>query len=243
MEDFAALASRIAVSFADLRGVLIVSRDGLVLGAFPPDAEQEVKPAWLRFAGLGDSDKGFLEFADELWVYVRRGPYGAFALGGTSIRPGLLIDQLEQALIQAEESRTKKDALKIPEAPTAPSGKPRTSLHKEVKGPLEAPAPAEQLAGTVAGEAPQPRPPVGLRTSHRAVVVSPLNPCPNRHRFRPPRHLLTYLHRSQSRSRSRRRPRQHPRHPTTTPRSIGCCLHRSSPDSYRRPALMTKSPK
>ena len=169
MEDFAALASRIAVSFADLRGVLIVSRDGLVLGAFPPDAEQEVKPAWLRFAGLGDSDKGFLEFADELWVYVRRGPYGAFALGGTSIRPGLLIDQLEQALIQAEESRTKKDALKIPEAPTAPSGKPRTSLHKEVKGPLEEPAPAEQLAGTAAGEAtgapaaggPEDQPPSG----------------------------------------------------------------------------------
>lgn len=137
MEDFAALASRIAVSFNDLRGVLIVSRDGLVLGAFPPDAEQEMKPAWLRFATLGDSEKGFLEFSDELWVYVRRGPYGAFALGGTAIRPGLVIDQLEQALLQAEEARAKKDALKIPDAPSAPSGKPRTSLHKEAKPPVE----------------------------------------------------------------------------------------------------------
>ncbi|MEX2275657.1 MAG: hypothetical protein WEA10_08885 [Actinomycetota bacterium] len=160
MEDFAALASRIAVSFNDLRGVLIVSRDGLVLGAFPPDAEQEVKPAWLRFATLGDSDKGFLEFADELWVYVRRGPYGAFALGGTSIRPGLLIDQLDQALLQAEEGRSKKDALKIPEAPTAPSGKPRTSLHKESKAPVEeaaTPEPAAAVAeGAVAEAGPAP---------------------------------------------------------------------------------------
>ncbi|MEX0756171.1 MAG: hypothetical protein WD556_13830 [Actinomycetota bacterium] len=153
MEDFAALASRIAVSFNDLRGVLIVSRDGLVLGAFPPDAEQEIKPAWLRFATLGDSDKGFLEFADELWVYVRRGPYGAFALGGTMIRPGLLIDQLEQALLQAEEGRAKKDALKIPDAPAAPSGKPRTSLHKDAKAPVEQPIAAEtkQTAAGAAG--------------------------------------------------------------------------------------------
>jgi hypothetical protein len=156
MEDFAALASRIAVSFNDLRGVLIVSRDGLVLGAFPPDAEQEMKPAWLRFATLGDSDKGFLEFSDELWVYVRRGPYGAFALGGTSIRPGLVIDQLEQALLQAEEARAKKDALKIPEAPSAPSGKPRTSLHKEPKAPVEHPVAAE--AKQAAAEAPGPGP-------------------------------------------------------------------------------------
>ncbi len=158
MEDFAALASRIAVSFNDLRGVLIVSRDGLVLGAFPPDAEQEMKPAWLRFATLGDSEKGFLEFSDELWVYVRRGPYGAFALGGTSIRPGLVIDQLEQALLQAEEARAKKDALKIPDAPSAPSGKPRTSLHKEAKAPVEQPVAAEtkQIAAGGPGGGPDP---------------------------------------------------------------------------------------
>ena len=164
MEDFAALASRIAVSFNDLRGVLIVSRDGLVLGAFPPDAEQDMKPAWLRFATLGDSDKGFLEFSDELWVYVRRGPYGAFALGGTSIRPGLVIDQLEQALLQAEEARSRKDALKIPDAPTAPSGKPRTSLHKEAKAPVEEPVAAEAQHAAAPGPAaggPDPGAPSG----------------------------------------------------------------------------------
>jgi hypothetical protein len=171
MEDFAALASRIAVSFNDLRGVLIVSRDGLVLGAFPPDAEQEMKPAWLRFATLGDSDKGFLEFSDELWVYVRRGPYGAFALGGTSIRPGLVIDQLEQALLQAEEARSKKDALKIPDAPSAPSGKPRTSLHKEAKAPAEHPVTAEakQTAAGNPGGAEAPAAGAGSREPEPAA--------------------------------------------------------------------------
>lgn len=154
MEDFSALASRIAVGLDDVRGCLIVSRDGLVLGAFPPEAEDQMKPAWLRFAGLGDAEKGFVEFADELWVYVRRGPYAAFAAGDTSIRPGLLIDQLEQALLRAEEQRAKKEALKIPEAPSAPSGKPRTSLHKEVR----APEPAPVTPAPAADQAPTPPP-------------------------------------------------------------------------------------
>ena len=198
MEDFAALASRIAVSFADLRGVLIVSRDGLVLGAFPPDAEQEVKPAWLRFAGLGDSDKGFLEFADELWVYVRRGPYGAFALGGTSIRPGLLIDQLEQALIQAEESRTRKDALKIPEAPTAPERQAQDVAPQGGQGsPRGARRPPNSWLAAVAGESagvpaaggPEDKPPSGGAPEAAAPVPgqAPLSPLRHLHR-RPHRH-------------------------------------------------------
>jgi hypothetical protein len=143
MEDLSALASRIAVGIGDLRGCLILSRDGLVLGSYPPDAEASLKPAWLKFATLGEAEKGFVQFADELWVFVHRGPYSAFASGEVSIRPGLLIDQLEQALLIAEESRSKREALKIPEAPAAPTGKPRTSLHKE---PKTTPEPAPTVA-------------------------------------------------------------------------------------------------
>ena len=134
MEDLSALAARIATSAGALRGCLILSRDGLVLGAHPPEAEAALKPSWLRFAALGESDKGFVEFGDELWAYARRGAYGAFAVAEVSVRPGLLLDQLEQALLGAEQDRTNnRDSLRIPDAPTAPSGKPRTNLHKEAR--------------------------------------------------------------------------------------------------------------
>lgn len=141
MEDFSALASRIAVGVGEVRGCLILSRDGLVLGSFPAGEEHLVKPAWVRFAAMGDPEKGFVEFADELWVYVRRGPYAAFAVAGTGIRPGLLMEHLEQALLAAEEARSRRDTLRIPEVPPAPSGRPRTSLHKEVR-PLPSPVQA-----------------------------------------------------------------------------------------------------
>lgn len=151
MEDFSALASRLAVGVGEVRGCLILSRDGLVLGSYPAGDEGAVKPAWLKFAAVGDPEKGFVEFGDELWVYVRRGPYAAFAVAGTAVRPGLLIDQLEQVLLSAEETRAKREALKIPDAPAAPSGKPRTSLHKEQKA-----APAAQPAAAPTEPAAQP---------------------------------------------------------------------------------------
>jgi hypothetical protein len=159
VEDFSALASRIAVSVGDIRGCVILSRDGLVLGSYPSgDDEAIVKPAWLRFAGVGDPERGFVQFGDEIWVYVRRGPYAGFAVSGPSARPGLIMDQIEQALLTAEETRAKREALKVPEAPAAPSGKPRTSLHREAPRPGE-PVSAPRRPESAATEAPAPPPP------------------------------------------------------------------------------------
>ncbi len=128
MDDYSALAQRVAVTVGDVRGCLVLSRDGLVLGAYPED-ESAVKPAWLKFATLGEPQKSFVEFGDQIWVYVHRGPYAAFVVAGASVRPGLLIDQMEQALLTAEEARTKREPLRVPDANAAPTGKPRTSLH------------------------------------------------------------------------------------------------------------------
>jgi hypothetical protein len=155
MEEFSALAARVAASVGDLRGVLILSRDGLVLGAFPDGDEASVKPAWLRFAGLGEPDKGFVEFADEVWAYVRRGPYASFAVTASHVRPGLVMDQLEQMLLAAEEVRARREALRLPDAAPAPSGKPRTSLHTE---PKQAPQP-QAVAPAPQGEPARPAPP------------------------------------------------------------------------------------
>ena len=87
MDDYSALAYRIAGGVADVRGCLILSRDGLILGSYPDD-ETAVKPAWVRFASLGEPERSFVEFGDQVWVYVRRPAYGAFAVANAGVRPG-----------------------------------------------------------------------------------------------------------------------------------------------------------
>jgi hypothetical protein len=141
MDEFAALAQRVVLTMDDVRGCLVLSRDGLVLGAFPEDQEAELKPAWLRFVHVGEARKGFVEFSDQLWAFVHRGPYAAFVVTGTSVRPGVMLDQLEQAVIAAEEARAKQKevTLKVPDAAGAPSGRPRTSLHPPADRPATAP--------------------------------------------------------------------------------------------------------
>lgn len=128
--DFSSLAARIASDMQDLRGCVIVSRDGLVLGSHPADAENILRPAWLRFASLGDVEKGFIQFSGELWVYVRRGPYASFAVSNSVSRPGLLLDELEQVLLAAEEARTSGPAPGVAGG-GLPASRPRTSLHPE----------------------------------------------------------------------------------------------------------------
>jgi hypothetical protein len=137
MEDFTAIAARVAAKVGEVRGCLILSRDGLLLGSYPEGEEALVKSAWLRFAALGEPEKGFLEFGLETWCYVRRGPYAAFALTEVGVRPGLVIDEMEACLLQAEELRTRSGPLKVPEAPVGPK---RTS-----PTPAEASAEEEEV--------------------------------------------------------------------------------------------------
>jgi hypothetical protein len=113
MEDFDALAAALGAGIADLRGCLILSRDGLVLGGHPDTAEQELKASWLRFAALGEPERGFVQFGNEIWSYTRKGPYGSFAVTGLGVRPGIVIDHIERVLLAAEETR----------APAPPDGR------------------------------------------------------------------------------------------------------------------------
>jgi hypothetical protein len=170
MEDFNALAATLAADLDGVRAALIVSRDGLVIGAHPDDGEGAAKPAWLRVASLGDPERGFFQFATETWCYVRRGPYAAFVVATAAVRPGLVIDQMERVLLAAEEARADRSGLK-PEAPApasaaAPSGKPRTALHREPARPTDEPvvihddAPVAAVPSeSGASSAPDPDPP------------------------------------------------------------------------------------
>jgi hypothetical protein len=149
MEDFTALAAALAASVGDVRGCLILSRDGLVLGAHPDMGEDLVKPAWLRFAALGEPERGFVQFGTELWCYVRRGAYAAFALAGTTVRPGLVIDQMEQVLVCREMRSSARVSTAEPSAPRPakprtppPEPKPREPviIHAEASPPTVAPS-------------------------------------------------------------------------------------------------------
>lgn len=160
MEDFNALAAKVAAGVGDVRGCLILSRDGLVMGEYPDGSEARLKAAWVRFGHLGEPDRSFVQFGDEVWCFLRRGPYASFVVTDLAVRPGLVIDQIEQALLAAEDARLRRDALKLPEAPGAPSGKPRTSLHPEPR-PVEQPVLVRPEPAVAAAAAPREASPVG----------------------------------------------------------------------------------
>jgi hypothetical protein len=155
MEDFNALAAALGDDLEGVRACLILSRDGLLIGAHPADGEDEAKPAWLRVATLGEPERGFFQFATETWCYVRRGPYAAFVIATATVRPGLLIDQMERVLLAAEEVRADRSSIKpeaaAPPPAVAPSGKPRTALHRE---PAKADEPIVLESEPVGAESP-----------------------------------------------------------------------------------------
>jgi hypothetical protein len=132
MSDYSALAQRVSLSIAGIRGCLMLSRDGMVLGAHPEgEAEAGLRAAWVRFAGVGDPERSYIEFPDQIWAFVRRGAYGAFAVADIGVRPGVLVDTLEQSLMAGEQDRANdREMMRLPDVPAAPSGKPRTILHK-----------------------------------------------------------------------------------------------------------------
>jgi hypothetical protein len=137
MSDYSSLAQRISMSAPGIRGCLLLSRDGLVLGAYPEgDGEAHVKEAWVRFAAVGEPDRSYVEYPDQVWAFVRRGGYAAFAVAEVGVRPGVLVDLLDQALMAGEQERSRdRETLRLPEAPQAPSGKPRTNFHKTERSP------------------------------------------------------------------------------------------------------------
>jgi hypothetical protein len=183
MDDYTALAQRISVSVHEVRGCLLLSRDGLTLGAYPDEEETLARSAWLRFSALGEPDRSFVEFPDQVWAFVKRSAYAAFAVADVGVRPGILVDQLEQMLLAAEEGRARRDTLRLPDANAAPSGKPRTSLHPAAGRPepaeisaetvAAAPVPAHAEAGPTTSEPPAPPEPASHWKRSDAPIAAP----------------------------------------------------------------------
>jgi hypothetical protein len=133
--DFAALTQAVVAGLSDVRSCLMVSRDGLALGAFPATEEGRTLEVWTRIAALGDVERGFVTIRDEVWVFCRRGAYGALATAPSTARPGVILDSLEQMVLKAEESRVRKEGLPPAaerEAPVADyPHRRRTMLHRD----------------------------------------------------------------------------------------------------------------
>jgi hypothetical protein len=153
MGDYSALAQRVSTSISGVRGCLMLSRDGLVLGAHPEDGESDLRSAWVRFASLGDPERSYVEFPDRIWAFVRRGGYGAFAVADADVRPGLLMDVLDQVLMTGEQERTReRDTLRVPEA-VGGKRKRRLKVHKPQRSVAPDPAVAPAPTPTASAEA------------------------------------------------------------------------------------------
>ena len=166
MNDYSALAQRVSISVTGVRGCLMLSRDGMILGAHPEgEAEIHIRSSWMRFAAIGDPDRSYVEYPDQVWAFVRRGGYSAFAVADAGVRPGVLVDLLEQALMVGEQDRARdRETMRLPEAPAAPSGKPRISMHKQDRSVTPTPVPSDvtspaaaeaTVADGTTGEAPR----------------------------------------------------------------------------------------
>lgn len=190
MSDYAALAQRVVATVPGIRGCLLLSRDGMVLGAHPEgEVEAPLKTAWLRFTAVGDPDRSYVEFPDQTWAFVRRGGYAAFAVADAGVRPGILVDLLEQVLMAGEAERVHdRETMRVPEAPTAPSGKPRTRMHKPERAPAPPPKPvaARDVRSTdaVAAEAADATAP-GDTEADGEVADGDVPSVPDRPRFEP----------------------------------------------------------
>jgi hypothetical protein len=157
--DFAALTHAVVAGVADVRACLVLSRDGLALGAFPAAEEERTLSVWSQIATLGEVDRGFVGLTDEVWVFCRRGPYAAVATASPLAKPGLILDRLEQMLLTAEEARARRDSFRTmweraTPTPENPRG-PRTTLHpttrEEPPSKSELPVEAGERPGADAG--------------------------------------------------------------------------------------------
>src|SRR5205823_19491 len=104
-------------------------------------------------------EKGFVSMGGEQWVFSRRGPYGALALGDATARPGVVLAQLDQVLLAADEDRVwGREEIRAAPATRTP-GQPdpqqaarfRAPLHR---APAAPPAPAPAPAPAAAASAP-----------------------------------------------------------------------------------------
>ena len=144
--DFEELAASMTAGLDGVRACLIVSRDGLSLGASPAGAEATARRVWDKLQEIGDPQRGFVDVGTEIWVMARRGKYAAVAVAGPEAKPGRVLDRIETQLAVAEKVIGSLDADEPRDERAQP---PRSPMHPEPRLAQE-PEPAhlvEQVVG------------------------------------------------------------------------------------------------
>ena len=104
---------------------------------------------WMRLASLGDVERGFAVVGEECWVFCSRGPYSALAVARASVRPGIVLERLDQMVLAAEEARLRKEGLtplgpRDPDAAAAAARRRRASAPPTGIHPPASPQPPRQ---------------------------------------------------------------------------------------------------
>ncbi|HYZ10965.1 MAG TPA: hypothetical protein VE962_03630, partial [Actinomycetota bacterium] len=146
-----------AAGLEGVRACLIVSGDGLALGAHPDGGENRAKDVWDRLSAVGDPQRGFFNVGDELWVVARRGWYAALLIASPSVRPGIALDRLESYLKIAEEARVREAAdMGTPVGGAEPARRTPAQVSREAKRQPK-PQPKAQPKTQPKSAQPEPR--------------------------------------------------------------------------------------
>jgi hypothetical protein len=145
--EFGELAARMSASVAGVRACLILSRDGLSLGAHPADGEAKARRAWDALQQIGDPQRGFVDMGEEIWVVSARGAYAAIVVGSPEAKPGVLLDRMEAELAAADGARASEPPAP---GPAEPSPRPRSPLHPEPRLEVK-PEPAKSVKARAGG--------------------------------------------------------------------------------------------
>ena len=165
--DLGELAARMCAGLDGVRACLVLSADGLTLGAYPADGEELGREVWDRFEQVGAPQRGFVDLGEEVWVIARRGPYTAVLVSAVALRPGLLLDRVEALLRAAEETRVRE-----PEGPAKPeTRRPRPHRGRNEPEPKpEPPAPRPRRPAENGQPRPRYSPPEELTSAASKVV-------------------------------------------------------------------------
>ncbi len=148
--DFNDLAARMTAGVAGVRACVIVSRDGLSLGASPSDQEARGRQAWDVLQRIGDPQRGFIDMGTEIWVVASGAAYAAVMVATPEAKPGLLLDRMEAELLAAEETRSLGDA--------APEQQQKTGAVVDLSTASVPAGPARDAVESAPAAQPEPKP-------------------------------------------------------------------------------------
>jgi hypothetical protein len=157
--DYAAVAGSAVLGAPGIRVCLLVSTDGLPLGAYPATDERRAASAWTRLSSLGRVARGFVVVDDEMWAFHQDERHGVLLLADPKVRAAVLLEVADQVLItvrevgglspaDGEEGRGGHDGRDLRDLRPPVERRLRTTLHPDARQ-LTEPAVAEPASDRV----------------------------------------------------------------------------------------------